>query len=107
MKTCPVCKTSLFDDMEVCYGCMYAFGSKPELEQRVSEQCVQEQQSQRPQQIPSQTPALQSMSPMVGWSVRLEMRNAADPSRSWSMELVPARSAPQPVAVGALRAAIA
>ena len=25
MKTCPVCKTTLFDDMEVCYGCMHRF----------------------------------------------------------------------------------
>lgn len=32
MKTCPICNTTLFDDMETCYGCMYTFGSKPELE---------------------------------------------------------------------------
>lgn len=28
MKTCPVCKTMLFDDMEVCYGCMHKFGAE-------------------------------------------------------------------------------
>ncbi len=32
MKRCPVCKTTLFDDMETCYGCMYQFGSNPNLE---------------------------------------------------------------------------
>lgn len=25
MKTCPVCKARCFDDMEVCYGCLYRF----------------------------------------------------------------------------------
>ena len=25
MKTCPVCKARCFDDMEVCFGCMYRF----------------------------------------------------------------------------------
>lgn len=25
MKTCPVCKSRLFDDMDICYGCMYRF----------------------------------------------------------------------------------
>lgn len=36
MKRCPICKTTLFDDMDTCYGCMYKFGTKPELEARVS-----------------------------------------------------------------------
>ena len=25
MKTCPVCKSHVFDDMDVCYGCMHRF----------------------------------------------------------------------------------
>lgn len=25
MKTCPVCQSQCFDDMEICYGCMYHF----------------------------------------------------------------------------------
>ena len=29
MKTCPVCKTQVFADMEVCYGCMHRF-AEPE-----------------------------------------------------------------------------
>ncbi len=35
MKRCPVCKATLFDDMDTCYGCMYRFGSKPEWEQEM------------------------------------------------------------------------
>ena len=94
MKTCPVCKTQLFDDMEVCYGCMYTFGSKPELEQRATEQRMQEQQSQQVQM-------LQPPSPMAGWTVRLEMKNTADPTRSWSMELAPSQAQSQPMTANA------
>lgn len=36
MKVCPVCKTTLFEDMEVCYGCLYRFGSEPALEKAAS-----------------------------------------------------------------------
>lgn len=25
MKTCPVCNSRCFDDMDTCYGCMYSF----------------------------------------------------------------------------------
>lgn len=32
MKTCPVCKAAVFDDMRTCFGCMYRFGSNAELE---------------------------------------------------------------------------
>ncbi len=35
MKTCPVCKKTLFSDMGICYNCMYEFGSNPELEARI------------------------------------------------------------------------
>lgn len=37
MKTCPICNTTLFDDMETCYGCMYTFGTKPDLEAKAQE----------------------------------------------------------------------
>lgn len=36
MKVCPVCGSALFDDMPVCFGCLYQFGSDPELEKRRS-----------------------------------------------------------------------
>ena len=28
MKTCPVCNARLFDDMEICYGCMHRFSGE-------------------------------------------------------------------------------
>ncbi len=38
-KRCPVCKTSVFADMDVCYNCMYRFGSNEKLES-VSQKCI-------------------------------------------------------------------
>ncbi len=35
MKRCPVCKTSVFEDMDTCYKCMYRFGSNEQLEKSV------------------------------------------------------------------------
>lgn len=35
LKVCPICKTHVFDDMDVCYNCMYSFGSNPALEHKV------------------------------------------------------------------------
>ena len=35
LKLCPTCKTSVFEDMDVCYGCMYRFGSDPAREEAV------------------------------------------------------------------------
>lgn len=32
IKKCPVCKATLFEDVDTCYGCMYTFGSNPEIE---------------------------------------------------------------------------
>lgn len=32
MKICPVCESTLFDDMDTCFGCLYRFGSDPALE---------------------------------------------------------------------------
>ncbi len=29
MRTCPVCRTAIFDDMDTCYGCMYRFEAEP------------------------------------------------------------------------------
>ena len=35
LKTCPVCKTHVFNDMDTCYNCMYSFGSNPSLERKL------------------------------------------------------------------------
>lgn len=40
LKTCPICKTHVFDDMSTCYNCMYSFGSNPALEKRLEEESV-------------------------------------------------------------------
>ena len=32
LKRCPVCEALVFEDMEICYECMYRFGSDPERE---------------------------------------------------------------------------
>ncbi|WP_304425802.1 hypothetical protein [uncultured Adlercreutzia sp.] len=37
MKVCPVCASTLFDDMPICFGCLYQFGSDPDLEARRAE----------------------------------------------------------------------
>lgn len=34
MKRCPVCEATLFEDMDTCFGCMYRFGTRPDLEQQ-------------------------------------------------------------------------
>lgn len=35
LKTCPICKTHVFEDMDTCYNCMYSFGSNPSIEKKV------------------------------------------------------------------------
>lgn len=32
LKRCPVCGALVFEDMEICYECMYRFGSDPDRE---------------------------------------------------------------------------
>ena len=117
MKTCPICNTTLFDDMEVCYGCMYSFGSKPELERKArdaaSETAViapvmedDEKSASARKDVVLSAPAprdgvilandslplallAQATSSMPGWGIRFEMHDASAPDRSWSMELTP------------------
>ena len=40
MKICPVCESTLFDDMDTCFGCLYRFGSDPALEAARSAKAV-------------------------------------------------------------------
>lgn len=37
MKICPICKARCFDDMDICYGCMYHFESLESEIQKVIE----------------------------------------------------------------------
>ncbi len=117
MKTCPICNTTLFDDMEVCYGCMYSFGSKPELERKARdaasetsvitsvredgeklvnarEDVVLSAPAPREDVIVANDPLplallAQATSSMPGWGIRFEMHDASAPDRTWSMELTP------------------
>ena len=74
MKVCPVCKTTLFEDMEVCYGCLYRFGSEPALEKAASN-------------LEEAAPLREG--DMRRWAVRLEVRSLSDPDQVWAAELIP------------------
>lgn len=74
MKVCPVCQTTLFEDMEVCYGCLYHFGSEPALEKAANELA----DDRRPQNADFRR-----------WAVRLEVRSQSDPDQVWVAELIP------------------
>lgn len=74
MKTCPVCRTTLFEDMEVCYGCLYHFGSEPALEKTMGGL----EGASRPQG-----------GDLRRWMVRLEVRSLSDPGQVWAAELIP------------------
>lgn len=122
MKTCPVCKTTLFDDMDTCYGCMYRFGSNRALEDKlrleagdqeapredgaqseVTLRLEHEGASGEDKCMRSDAPAAcrQENSDMREWVVRLEVRNRSDPDQTWSVELVPPY-APKPKGGGAM-----
>ena len=55
MKTCPICNAQVFDDMDVCYGCMYRFdretlqekGELPHAKPEELDQGVRENQGKR------------------------------------------------------------
>ena len=74
MKVCPVCKTTLFEDMEVYYGCLYRFGSEPALEKAASN-------------LEEAAPLREG--DMRRWAVRLEVRSLSDPDQVWAAELIP------------------
>ncbi|WP_165172007.1 hypothetical protein [Adlercreutzia sp. ZJ242] len=86
MKTCPVCKTTLFDDMDVCYGCMYRFGSNPQLERKAQ---LDGAGSGGDPKDPAKGPKAEGRGDLRTWSVRLEVRNRSDPGQTWAVELVP------------------
>lgn len=37
MKTCPVCKARLFEDMDTCYGCMHRFDEDEPMHEEIEE----------------------------------------------------------------------
>ncbi len=119
MKTCPICKTTLFEDMEVCFGCMYRFGSRPDLEAAEEASDKGAEKHGDPSEGEAALPAAHDKgaagrvgvrrrivpaettiaSPQVlqggdRWSLRLEMVDEVGARRSWAIELSPDRQAP-------------
>lgn len=70
MKTCPVCKTAVFDDMDRCFGCMHRFelGLDP----------VDALETERGVTVGD--------APVESWVMRIELREP-EGNRSWSFEL--------------------
>ena len=87
MKECPICATALFDDMEVCYGCLYRFGSEPAMEEAAQRDAAQRAVVGR------------EVDDLREWVVRLEVRNRSNPDQLWSVELAPP-GVPAPVGRG-------
>ena len=55
MKTCPVCKAQCFDDMAICFGCMYHFPEDTQKEE--SSQVIEQDQEDMAEQFPEEPPA--------------------------------------------------
>lgn len=109
MKSCPVCETFVFDDMEVCYGCMHCFsgdlGSSGALRGLLPEVVLVEGGDVEEGKTSDASPAEESgagnlasvldqsvepgCSPSRGWVLRVEMRDPCEPTRFWTMELTP------------------
>ena len=120
MKTCPTCHTNVFDDMRVCYSCLFRFNDADDLDTDFLE--VDDPPATHPSMAPEPIPlpshakspkpasrataqthdspsaAKQSPPPTHNhpepkqndWVIRLEIRNTDNPQQIWSMELNPA-----------------
>lgn len=108
MKECPVCKTFVFDDMGVCYGCMHRFsgdGAASLLQNLLPEITIEEageigeNHGDDMSKEEGMAGALDSDGavdaggadslPLERWILRVEMRDPREPNRSWVMELAP------------------
>lgn len=108
MKECPVCKTFVFDDMGVCYGCMHRFsgdGAASLLQSLLPEIAIEEAgeigENRGDDMLEERGVAGSPESdgvvdagdadspPLERWILRVEMRDPREPNRSWAMELAP------------------
>lgn len=112
MKTCPVCKTQLFDDAGTCFGCMHRFpkepqamtlGKLPEVPScevawhcgRAEGEAAAEGAREPPASFGEGGARAKKDTDddggvcMRGWVVRLELRSPEEPLRSWVIELGP------------------
>lgn len=93
MKKCPVCKTAVFDDMDVCYGCMHRFsafdregGVDPVIEVGANREVeVEKEGSDEPSS--SEPSGLEEL--RDAWLLLVELRDPHEPRRSWTFELAP------------------
>lgn len=93
MKKCPVCKTAVFDDMDVCYGCMHRFSAfEPEIGAALETGNgllpvleIEEGGSDEPSS--SEPPRLEEL--QGAWLLRVELRDPCESKRSWTFELAP------------------
>lgn len=75
LKRCPTCKTLVFADMDVCYECMYRFGSDPERE-RAAQQMPSS--SEAPPNSGRSGEGVREVRAVMlsGWNVELEASSA-------------------------------
>lgn len=78
LKCCPTCKALVFADMDVCYECMYRFGSDLEREAAVAVDCVSAASSDYRGEAAAQDDAACSARAVSlgGWNVHLEAPSA-------------------------------
>lgn len=115
MKTCPVCKSRLFDDMDTCYGCMYRFGDKSEGEREgLAVLPVSPSPKETlPEQLPSKELMLESeethhCKEFSGgtWSARFGLANQSEPNAvpftcALTIEIAPAAKGSEAGVAGA------
>lgn len=111
MKRCPVCGEVSFEDMEVCYGCLYRFGEGaglavvPEPEREADAPC--ELRLALPEvgwEVPDLESGLREDASSESWTLRVELRDPQLPARTWMVELAPqSKNAPQVVAAREVR----
>ena len=119
MKTCPTCRTNVFDDMSVCYSCLFRFDDANDLDADFLEiedaPAPQTPTTLAPTPLPAHAKSLRpiprfadkTIEPRIAaeappsspdhrspqpndWLIRLEIRNTDNPQQIWSMELNPA-----------------
>lgn len=95
MKVCPVCESTLFDDMDTCFGCLYRFGSDPALEAARSAAAVpwpvdggEGDRAGGGGEGGSAAPAAQEMS-VPGWRLRVRSEGLQPRGSSLTIEIEP------------------
>lgn len=95
MKICPVCESTLFDDMDTCFGCLYRFGSDPALEAARSAAAVpwpvdggEGDRAGGGGEGGSAAPAAQEMS-VPGWRLRVRSEGLQPGGSSLTIEIEP------------------